>query len=313
MSRKYYSKKLFYKYYKDWIVLYKEHAVRKVTLDKYYLTYKKVIELAPDLHLNELNRRSYQKLLNDYALNHERKNTMDFHHHLKAAILDAVDDGLLEHDPTRRVIIKGCPPKLKKKKYLDMYELQRLLKNLELGNQINWDWFILLIAKTGLRFSEALALTPSDFNFEKQLITINKSWNYKSKKGAFQKTKNSSSNRKVMVDWQLMDQFKEMISKSKTDLHQPIFIEENQRVFNSTINTILEKHCKDSNVPIISVHGLRHTHASLLLYEGVSIASVAKRLGHANTTTTQETYLHIIKELENKDNNKVLHTLAQLS
>lgn len=116
-----------------------------------------------------------------------------------------------------------------------------------------------------------------------------------------------------MVDWQLMDQFKEMISKSKTDLHQPIFIEENQRVFNSTINTILEKHCKDSNVPIISVHGLRHTHASLLLYEGVSIASVAKRLGHANTTTTQETYLHIIKELENKDNNKVLHTLAQLS
>lgn len=312
MSHKYHSKKLFYKYYKDWIVLYKEHAVREVTLDKYYLTYKKLIELAPDLHLNELNRRSYQKLLNDYALNHERKTTMDFHHHLKAAILDAVDDGLLEHDPTRRIIIKGCAPKTKKKKFLNMYELQCLLRNLELGNEINWDWFILLIAKTGLRFSEALALTPADFDFEKQMITINKSWDYKSKQGAFQKTKNSSSNRKVMVDWKLMDQFRNLISKSKSDLSKPIFITENQRVFNSSINALLKKHCLESHIPIISIHALRHTHASLLLYEGVSVASVAKRLGHANTTTTQETYLHIIKELENKDNDKVLHTLAQL-
>ena len=42
-------------------------------------------------------------------------------------------------------------------------------------------------------------------------------------------------------------------------------------------------------------------------------ASVAKRLGHANTTTTQETYIHIIEELENKDNDKVLHHLSQLN
>ena len=42
-------------------------------------------------------------------------------------------------------------------------------------------------------------------------------------------------------------------------------------------------------------------HASLLLFAGVSIASVARRLGHASMTTTQKTYLHIIQELENKD------------
>ena len=98
-----------------------------------------------------------------------------------------------------------------------MYELQCLLRDLNLGSEINWDWFILLVAKTGLRFAEALALTPNDFDFEKQLITVNKSWNYKVADGSFQKTKNSSSNRKVMVDWKLMDQFRTLINKLKLE------------------------------------------------------------------------------------------------
>ncbi|MEE6682758.1 site-specific integrase [Limosilactobacillus reuteri] len=311
MSRKHYSTKLFYKYYMDWIKLYKEKAVRKVTLDKYYLTHRKIKELAPELHMNELTRQSYQKLLNNYATTHEKQTTLDFHHHLKAALVDALDEGLLEHDPTRRAIIKGVDPSNKKNKFLNLYELQKLLRHLDLGDELNWDWFILLISKTGLRFAEALALTPEDFDFERQQIIVNKSWNYKTPIGNFQKTKNESSNRVVMVDWHLMNQFKSLIRNKESDW--PIFVPHNKRVFNSTVNGLLEKYCYKLDIPTISVHGLRHTHASLLLYEGVSVASVAKRLGHANTTTTQETYIHIIEELENKDNDKVLHHLSQLN
>ena len=311
MSRKHYSTKLFYKYYMDWIKLYKEKAVRKVTLDKYYLTHRKIKELAPELHMNELTRQSYQKLLNNYAATHEKQTTLDFHHHLKAALVDALDEGLLEHDPTRRAIIKGVDPSNKKNKFLNLYELQKLLRHLDLGDELNWDWFILLVSKTGLRFAEALALTPEDFDFERQQIIVNKSWNYKTPIGNFQKTKNESSNRVVMVDWHLMNQFKSLIRNKESDW--PIFVPHNKRVFNSTVNGLLEKYCYKLDIPTISVHGLRHTHASLLLYEGVSVASVAKRLGHANTTSTQETYIHIIEELENKDNNKVLHHLSQLN
>lgn len=311
MSRKHYSTKLFYKYYMDWIKLYKEKAVRKVTLDKYYLTHRKIKELAPELHMNELTRQSYQKLLNNYAATHEKQTTLDFHHHLKAALVDALDEGLLEHDPTRRAIIKGVDPSNKKNKFLNLYELQKLLRHLDLGDELNWDWFILLVSKTGLRFAEALALTPEDFDFERQQIIVNKSWNYKTPIGNFQKTKNESSNRVVMVDWHLMNQFKSLIRNKESDW--PIFVPHNKRVFNSTVNGLLEKYCYKLDIPTISVHGLRHTHASLLLYEGVSVASVAKRLGHANTTTTQETYIHIIEELENKDNDEVLHHLSQLN
>lgn len=310
MSRKSYSTKLFYKYYLDWIHLYKDNAVRPVTLDKYYLVQRQIKKLVPNLHMNELNRQNYQKILNLYAETHEKATTMDFHHHLKASIYDAVDDGLLEKDPTRRVIVKGCKNKDKKPKFLNLYELQTLLRNLELNSEINWDWFFLLIAKTGLRFAEALALTPEDFDFEKQCIIVNKSWNYKDKDGSFQPTKNLSSNRSVTVDWQLMQQFQSLVVNKVSN--KPIFFEEGQRVYNSTLNKKLTKYCQALDIPTISIHGLRHTHASLLLYEGVSVASVAKRLGHNNTTTTQETYIHIIKELENKDNDKILHHLSQL-
>lgn len=76
---------------------------------------------------------------------------------------------------------------------------------------------------------------------------------------------------------------------------------------------VFARHCKECNIPVISIHGLRHTHASLLLFTGVSIASVARRLGHSSMTTTQKTYLHIIQELENKDIDLVMRSLSSLS
>lgn len=76
---------------------------------------------------------------------------------------------------------------------------------------------------------------------------------------------------------------------------------------------VLERHCNRAKISVISVHGLRHTHASVLLLAGVSIASVARRLGHSSMTTTQKTYLHIIQELENQDIDLVMRSLSGLS
>ncbi len=301
------KKELFSSYFERWIKVYKEGAIRKVTLQKYWLSLSWVKKLAPKLRLNIIDRVTYQQLLNDYAKDHERQTTMDFHHHLKAAILDAVDEGLIERDPTRKVIIKGKTPGEKKKKYLNQFELHALLKDLDLSNEINYDWLILLIAKTGVRFSEAVALTPSDFDFVHQTLSISKTWNYKDG-GGFQPTKNKSSVRKIQIDWMIVSQF----SSLTKDLppNEPIFIK--NKIFNSTINGVLARHCKKLSIPMITIHGLRHTHASLLLFGGVSIASVAKRLGHSSMNTTEKTYLHIIRELENKDVDLVMRSLSGL-
>jgi integrase len=276
-------------------------------MNKYFQTESWLKKLIPDLKICDMNRIAYQKLLNDYAELHERQTTMDFHHQLKAAIMDAVDEGIIERDPTRKAIIKGKSPKVKKPKYLNQFELQKLISSLNLTTDLSWDWLILLIAKTGLRFSEALALTPGDFDFAHQMLSVNKTWNYKGD-GGFLPTKNPSSVRKVQIDWQTVMQLSEMLRTVQKDV--PIFIQ--GRVYNSTVNSILERHCKKANVPVISIHGLRHTHASLLLFAGVSIASVARRLGHSSMTTTQKTYLHIIQELENSDVDIVMRSLSGL-
>lgn len=300
---------LFSDYYAQWVHIYKEGAIRKVTLNKYMMTLSWVKKLIPDVKLCDMSRIIYQKLLNDYAMEHERQTTMDFHHQLKGAILDAVDEGLIDRDPTRKVIIKGKTPAEKKIKYLNQFELHTLLSGLDLGKEINWDWFILLVAKTGMRFSEAIALTPKDFDFCHQSLSISKTWDYKGE-GGFLPTKNKSSVRKIQIDWQTVVQFSELLKGLPAD--QPIFVAEGKKAYNSTVNGILERHCKKDKIPVISVHGLRHTHASLLLFAGVSIGSVARRLGHASMTTTQKTYLHIIHELENQDVDLVMKSLAGL-
>lgn len=299
---------LFCDYYEKWIKIYKEGAIRKVTLDKYKMTLRWLRKLIPDLKIKDLTRISYQELLNEYALEHERQTTMDFHHQLKGSILDAVDEGLLDRDPTRKAIIKGKTPSVKKVKYINQFELHTLLDTLELKNEISWEWMILLIAKTGLRFSEALALTPADFNFSRQSISVSKTWDYKGE-GGFLPTKNQSSIRKVQIDWQTVIQFSQLIKDLQAD--QPIFVK--GKVYNSTVNGVLERYCKKAEVPVISIHGLRHAHASLLLFAGVSIASVARRLGHSSMNTTQKTYLHIIQELENRDVDLVMRSLSGLS
>lgn len=295
-------------YYKNWISVYKEGAIRDVTLSKYKMSLVWIEKLAPDLKLCDVTRTVYQQIINEYAKEHERQTTMDFHHQLKGAVLDAVDEGLIPRDPTRKIIIKGKTPSNKKRKYLNQFELHTLLKSLTLGDTVSWDWFILLVAKTGLRFSEALALTPADFDFAHQTISVNKTWNYK-EGGGFAPTKNKSSIRKIQIDWRVVMQYSTLVRDLPQD--EPIFVTK-EKVYNSTINDILARYCKKLNIPVISIHGLRHTHASILLYAGVSIASVARRLGHASMTTTQKTYLHVIQELENQDVDLVMRSLSNL-
>lgn len=276
------SETLFCEYYRQWVDIYKKGVIREATMAKYLMTQKWVEKLAPELKLCELSRTVYQQLLNDYAKEHERQTTLDFHHQLKGAVLDAVDEGLIGRDPTRKAIIKGKTPGTKKIKYLNQFELHTLIAHLDIKEEANWDWFILLVAKTGMRFSEALAVTPGDFDFARQTLSVSKTWDYKGE-GGFLPTKNKSSVRKIQIDWQIVVKFSELVKGLPED--KPVFAGRN-KIYNSTVNGVLTRHCRACGISVISIHGLRHTHASLLLFAGVSIAGVARRLGHASMTTT---------------------------
>lgn len=263
-------------YFEAWIELYKKGSVRRVTLEKYLNNLKQIKRIAPNVKLKDVNRKVYQQILNIYAEDHEKQTVIDFHHQIKGMLLDAVDDDLIPKDPTRKAIFKGKAPRAKKRKYLNQFELHNLLEDLNLGNEVNVDWLILLIAKTGIRYAEALGVTPKDFDFRTSTLSINKTWDYKTKTG-FQPTKNKSSVRTIPIDFRLAMQFQNLVHDLPTD--KPIFVGEG-KVCNSTPNKVLERHCKKIGIEPITVHGLRHTHASLLMGSGVSIASISNFSPH---------------------------------
>lgn len=198
-----YRKQLLTRYFAEWVNTYKRGAVTDITLNKYLMTLRHLEELAPQVTLGELSRMEYQRILNDFAKEHERQTVMDFHHQVKAAVMDAVDEGILRRDPTRKAVVKGKQPREKRPKYLNQFELRTMLAALRLDDNHPNDYLLLLIAKTGLRFGEALGLTPSDIDFQTQQINVEKTWNYKDPEGGFAPTKNRSSHRKVRMDWSL--------------------------------------------------------------------------------------------------------------
>lgn len=315
MARRKKNDQLFADYFEEWVDTYKVGAVRDVTLRKYRMTNRTIRQLAPTLKICQLDRRTYQRILNDYALTHEKQTTMDFHHQVKGCILDLFHEGQIERDPTYKAVVKGKTPAIKKRKWLNMDECKRLISTLDFSQEINLDWFVVIALKTGLRYSELLALTPSDFDFSTNTLSVSKTWSYKNSNAGFDLTKNKSSVRKLALDWQIVGQFAPIIRNMPPD--EPIFVEklENgqyKRIFNSTVNYFLKKKCEEAGVTVITVHALRHTHASILLTAGVTIHSIADRLGHSSISTTQETYTHIIDELASKDNQVMIGALTAL-
>lgn len=259
---------LFVDYYEEWMTKYKKDVVREVTYIKYKTTLRWLKKLAPDVTMRQLTKSEYQNILNRYALEHEKTTVQDFHHMLRASLIDAYDERILERDISHRAVIKGKLSNIHKRtKYLNKKELEKLLEVLDTGNKINWDWFIMLIAKTGLRFEEALALTPGDFDFNNLKIHITKAFDYKIT-NEFCKTKNESSVRSILLDYRTALNFEKLTKGMDPD--ERIF-NFGPRIYSSTANNFLHRKCKEAGIREISVHGLRHTHASILMSEGVTL------------------------------------------
>ena len=298
-------------YYDDWIMREKKSTVKDVTFAKYVQTGKWLRRISPDLEITELDKRSYQEIVNEYGKTHERQTTKDFHTQLKACVTEAFEERILDRNPATRISIQGKQSLNKKPKFMSLEELGKLIDTLDLSSLETMDWAILILAKTGLRFAECMALTVQDFNFQDLTLTVNKTWNYK-KGGGFSPTKNQSSIRVIEIDWQIAAQRQPVVEDMRpTDL---VFVPTQngipKRIHNSTYNSFLARKCKEAGVTEITLHGLRHTHGSVLLGQGVSVLSVSKRLGHSNVTTTQEVYLHITDELARKDRSLMMGALA---
>ena len=142
---------------------------------------------------------------------------------------------------------------------------------------------------TGIREGELLALTPSDIDFEKKTLTVNKSYQRLGKEDIITTPKTPKSNRTIPIPDGLCNCLQEYMSHCYG-------LQKDDRLFPYTKSFLyheMEYGCKVSGVKRIRVHDIRHSHASLLVEMGFSPLLIAERLGHEKVQTTMDTYSHL--------------------
>lgn len=218
---------------------------------------------------------------------------------------------LIEENPMNRVAKPSRKRKEKssiiKTNYYTSTELQAFLSGAKKAGIKAYTIFYLL-AYTGMRIGELLALTWSDINFQEKYIQINKTVS-KDQNGnsIIDPPKTEKSNRNIYIDDAVIEVLKQWHYAQQKDLNilslnpmnndQLIFSNNNNELLeNATVANMNVRICIKNHLRRITIHGFRHTHATLLLKAGVPIQTISARLGHANTQITLNTYVHVMEE-----------------
>ncbi len=311
------KKILFTDYFINLVDTYKLNQVGERTYNKYCLTHRHLKKICPDLYLQDMNANDYQQILNEFGKTHEKATITDFHRQLAWALKRAYNvDGLTDRDVTYDAQIpKGIVTNKKKPKFMELDDMKKLVVTLKYLNSSYANFFLILL-KTGLRFAELLGITLEDIDFEKKTISINKTLDYK--KGAydenfsrrFKSTKNKYSVRTIPVDDAVIYMF--WRNAKGADKDESIFGSIKGFQYNSSLNNKLEQTCKYAGVPVITLHGLRHEHATYLVSQGIDSRAVAERLGHVDDSVTREVYIHRLETERVRDNQQIMRSVSKI-
>lgn len=141
---------------------------------------------------------------------------------------------------------------------------------------------------TGIREGELLALTPADFDFEKQTVRINKSYQRLHGEDIITTPKTPKSNRTIQMPeflcGEMQDFFKMNYGLKKKDRIFP--------VAKSYLHREMDRGSKEAGVKRIRIHDIRHSHVSLLIDMGFSAVAIADRVGHESIEITYR-YSHL--------------------
>ena len=231
------------------------------------------------------------------------KNTLDY----------ALRLGMIESNPMLYVIKPKKQSTISDNhgNYYNKDELKKFLDTAKNDFGLKKYTLFRLLAFSGIRIGECLALTWHDLNYKNNTIAINKTL-ARTKNGIkIQTPKTKSSNRVISLDtetmqvlkmWQL-EQRKQLLKLgiNAMNKHQLIFSNgKNSFIIVPTVRLAIKQIAKKAGIYPITTHGFRHTHATLLFASGMDIKQVQARLGHSNVQTTLNIYTHAMKDKQDK-------------
>lgn len=298
-------------YYKEWFDTYKKDKVAPITADRYNNIYRLLKKNFGTKKLDKITRREYQLFINDFGSDHAPDTVKKTNSIIRSCIKSAMIDKLLTDDFTQNIELKWNETKKMTVDYLSVQEIQLLSKTIQqrLDPRYTSYYMILTAIYTGMRLQEIAALRWEDINFNWHTIDINKAWNYKQHK--LTKTKTKSSVRIIKINSILLDALAEL---KENGTH---FVFENSagtiptsNGVNKTLRHVLAE--AGINRPNYHFHSLRHSHVALLLYYGVELYPISKRLGHSNMNITAQKYAYLIDELKQKSDNQIVDLLDNL-
>ncbi len=233
--------------------------------------------------------------------------TIKHHHRLISAIFEKAIkwDVLRGTNPVKRV---DAPKTDKKKaKCFDEEQVRALLDALENTDpeELKYKVATMIALMIGARLGEVMGLEWRDIDSKAKTIEIRQASQYLPGQGTFTKaTKNETSARKISVNATLI----KLIEEYQEDQREkgficrdnnPLFVTWDSKPMNTyTITKWFPKFLERNKLPHLNFHGLRHTSATFLISHGMDIQTVAGRLGHSTSATTQNVYSHF---LESKD------------
>lgn len=313
-------------YWHQWYTTYKI-GKRAVATEYFYPIIETTLkDYFGDTPLGKITPLKWQSFLNDYGDTHARSTSSKVNGYIRAMVRTAINEQTLHTDFTFDAEISGERGVDEVDKYLQLDQFAKLVNLAHETADFNHLATVAVYvgAESGMRVAEVLGLTWDCVDFEANTLTINKSWDYIHHTG-FKPTKNESSNRTVEVLPAVTDLLRQvkvqqaawMLKTGQRDKHNCVFYSKYSQVLTgAACNKALKNMETKIGIPDddqITFHGLRHTHVSYLLSEGIEIYYISKRLGHAGIQITMSTYSHLLDAQKSKQASKAMVALDKLA
>lgn len=249
--------------------------------------------------INEIRIRKWMKWLFEKL---SSGNAVDSFKLFRQMIRKAIRKRILQYDPFDEIET----PKFERKK-MEVWTKHDIDKLLSISvNSVYYPVFYLAIA-TGMRQSEILGLQWDAVNFDNNTISVRSVLDHKTRQ-IVEKTKTASSTRSVLVSDECMDMLrKHRIKQKERKLSLGTGYTDSDMVCTTEIGTQIRArnllrayyhYIQRAGLKRITFHELRHTHATILLSEGLEPAIIKDRLGHSSIDVTIDIYSHVTSNMQ---------------